>query len=142
MSLANSLRVRPIPKRSKNDRRQATRFALSLPVRYSLTHGTGWGEILNISSSGTLLTIRQPAGRGELVELNIGWPVLLDERVHLRLVARGTVVRVEGGRVAVKFERCDLRTSSSSFVRQAILPASRVSGESQSSAMAAGSSQG
>jgi len=122
MSLANSLRVRPIPKRSKSDRRQATRFALSLPVRYSLAHGRGWGEILNISSGGALLMIRRPASCGEPVELNIGWPVLLNERVHLNLVARGTVVRVEAGPIAVKFERCDLRTSSSSFVRQAILP--------------------
>ena len=112
-------------KKHNNDRRQNTRFSLSLPVRYCFSGDTGWGQILNISSAGALLTIGQACpARGELVELHIGWPVLLEDRVHLNLVAKGAVVRVYPGQAAVRFGRCDLRTSSSVFLQQAVRPLS------------------
>ena len=110
-------------KKNKNDRRQATRFTMNLPVRYCSARGLGWGKILNISSVGALLTINHPdAARGDLVELYIGWPVLLDDRVHLNLVAKGSIVRVGENCAAVKFEKCDLRTCSSTFLRHAVSP--------------------
>jgi PilZ domain-containing protein len=108
------------PRKNRNDRRNGTRFAMVLPVRYCFAGAMGWGQILNISSTGAWLSISHPAVCGDLVELYIGWPVLLNDSVHLNLVAKGAIVRVAHGRVAVKFERCDLRTSSSLFLQYAI----------------------
>jgi hypothetical protein len=95
---------------------------MRLPVRYTLGKDSGWGEILNIASGGALFTISQPVAIGRLVELCIGWPVMMHDNVHLNLVAEGAIVRVEEGRAAVRFEKREFRTCSSTFFRQAILP--------------------
>jgi len=91
---------------------------MNLPVRYTLPKSCGWGRIVNIGSSGALFTIGQPVNPGQPVELCIGWPVLLHEKVHLNLIAAGLIVRSEGGRAAVRFERCCFRTARSDFRRQ------------------------
>ena len=104
------------------DRRQNVRFPMQLSVRYHLAKGVGWGRVLNIGSGGALLTIDQPVQPGQRVELHIGWPVRQPENVHLNLIAGGTVVRVEDGRAAVRFERCHFRTASAAFRRLARLP--------------------
>lgn len=104
------------------ERRQNVRFPMKLPVRYNIAKTHGWGRIVNIGSGGALLTVDQPVKPGQRIELCIGWPVLLHEKVHLTLVAEGAVIRTEDGRAAVKFERCTFRTSNSAFRRQALLP--------------------
>ena len=96
------------------------RFPITLPVRYSLAKNCGWGRTVNIGSSGALITIGQPVRPGQLVELCIGWPVLLHEKVHLNLVASGTIVRAGEGYAAVKFEQYRFRTASSDFRRQVL----------------------
>ena len=107
--------------RPPNERRQAIRFPMGLPVRYILPEGSNWGQTLNISSRGALLTMSHATLPGEKVELYISWPVLLDENVHLSLVVAGAVVRVDERGTAVKFDRCGFRTSSSAFFRQSLL---------------------
>jgi len=104
------------------ERRQNVRFPMQLPVRYTVGGSHGWGRIVNIGSGGALFTINQPVKRGQRVELCIGWPVLLHEKIHLNLVAGGLIVRAEEGRAAVRFERAGFRTASSAFRRQALLP--------------------
>ena len=104
------------------ERRQNVRFPISLPVRFTLAETCGWGRIINIGSGGALFTLDQPVKPGQTVELCIGWPVLLHEKVHLNLVAEGLIVRVDEGRAAVSFERCHFRTASSAFRRQSLLP--------------------
>jgi hypothetical protein len=104
------------------ERRQNVRFPMQLPVRYRLAERCGWGRIINIGSGGALFTIDQPVKRGQRVELCIGWPVLLHEKVHLNLIAGGLIVRAEEGRAAVKFERSSFRTASSAFRQQSLLP--------------------
>ena len=108
--------------KNRRERRQACRYPLRLPVRYSLQRASGWGQIVNISSGGALLSVGHLAKPGEAIELQIIWPVLLNETVHLNLSAKGAVVRAGDGSAAVRFERCDFRTSSSAFLRQAFLP--------------------
>jgi hypothetical protein len=51
-------------------------------MRYSLAKSCGWGRIVNIGSGGALFTVGQPVRQGQRVELCIGWPVLLHEKVH------------------------------------------------------------
>ncbi len=121
---SRSTRDRTTPRKPKKERRQSRRFPLALPVRYNIGSLCGWGQTLNIGSGGALFSIDQPVSPGDLIELCIGWPVLLDEKVHLNLVADGVIVYLRDGRAAVKFERCAFRTSSSEFRRQAIGPES------------------
>jgi hypothetical protein len=114
----------------KSERRRNVRFPMALPVRYSLANSCGWGQIVNIGSGGALFTVGQPVRRGEPVELCIGWPVLLHEKVHLNLIAAGPIIRAEEGRAAVRFERSSFRTARSDFRRQAKLPARHGGAES------------
>ena len=101
------------------ERRRAARYPLRLPVRYSFSHVEGWGETINISSRGALIAMPDHVKLRGRVQLCIIWPALLDEQVHLNLVASGIVVRVEEGRVAARFLRCDFRTSSPALHQQA-----------------------
>lgn len=80
---------------------------------------------MNISSSGALFTTERALPLGKQVELWINWPALLLEAVHLKLVAKGPIVRVEPGRAAMKIVRHEFRTSSSSFLREASTPECR-----------------
>jgi len=121
-SQSPALRDRVTPGKRKGERRQNVRFPINLPVRYSLSKSHGWGRTVNIGSGGALFTVDQPVRPGQQVELCIGWPVLLHEKVHLNLVASGVIERVDEGRAAVSFERCAFRTASSAFRRQALLP--------------------
>ena len=95
------------------DRRKTIRFPLSLPLRCRVGKEHRWGEILNISSVGALFTTDRRLLLDTPVELYISWPVLLDEAVHLNLIARGRVVRNEPGRAALKFDRYEFRTCRS-----------------------------
>ena len=104
----------------KGERRKSTRFAMGLPVYYTVRDNSWWGHILNIGSGGALFTINQPVMPGNAVELRIGWPALVHDSVHLNLVAKGTIVRVEQGRAAVRFTMRAFRTSSSEFLKQAV----------------------
>jgi len=104
------------------ERRQNVRFPMKLPVRYTAGKIHGWGRILNIGSGGALLTIAEPVKVGQRIQLCIGWPVLLHERVHLILVADGSIIRIEDGHAAVKFERYRFRTANSEFRKQALSP--------------------
>jgi hypothetical protein len=114
----------------KPERRQNVRFPMGLPVRYSLAKSCGWGRIVNIGSGGALFTIDQSVRQGQPIELCMGWPVLLNEKVHLNLVASGVIVRAEEGRAAARFEQCSFRTASSAFRRQADVPELRGGAES------------
>ena len=95
---------------------------MALPVRYRVAKNFGWGQTINIGSGGALITIDQPVKIGQRIELSIGWPVLLHEKVHLNLVAGGSIVRVEEGRAAVRFEQCHFRTATAEFRRNAPRP--------------------
>jgi len=106
---------------------RAIRFPLKLLVRYTIDGESGWGELVNISSSGALFTTERALPLGKRAELCIDWPALLLRAVHLKLVAEGQIVRVEPGRAALKALKYEFRTSGSSFLRETSMPASRSS---------------
>lgn len=99
------------------ERQRAIRFPVRLPIRYTLANDSGWGELIDISSSGALFTTERPLPLGKRVELCIDWPALLLEKVHLKLVARGRTVRIEPGRAAITIMTHEFRTSGSAFLR-------------------------
>jgi hypothetical protein len=121
-SHAPPLRERVTLGKPKRERRRNVRFPIVLPVRYSLAKRCGWGRIVNIGSGGALFTVSQAVEPGERVELCIGWPVLLNAKVHLTLVAYGEIVRVGQGRAAVRFDQYAFRTASAEFRRVARSP--------------------
>ncbi|HVN06977.1 MAG TPA: PilZ domain-containing protein [Bryobacteraceae bacterium] len=104
------------------ENRQGPRFPMPLPLHYRLAEGSGWGRVLNIGKGGALFTIGHMVKPGQRIELRIGWPVLLDEKVHLTLVAGGVIVRAEDGQAAVRFHKCWFRTATAEFKRQALMP--------------------
>jgi hypothetical protein len=100
------------------DRRHSDRFQIEREVKYRTLskrsgEDTGGGKTVNISSSGVLFTAERMLVPGRRMELSIGWPAQLDNKTSLRLVARGRVLRWEGGRAALEIQQYEFRTQSS-----------------------------
>lgn len=69
-----------------------------------------FGESVNISSAGVLFTTPEAATPGQKVEAFIAWPVFLDNRIPLKLVIKGLIVRSTGDGAAICFEKHEFRT--------------------------------
>lgn len=99
------------------DRREADRFPIEREMRYRLSNkrdggAEGVGQTLNISSNGVLFRSSDAAlAPGKRIELSISWPARLDNRCHLRLVARGRVARIVHDEVAVEIDQYEFRTA-------------------------------
>jgi hypothetical protein len=98
--------------------RSSDRFPIRRDVRYKVldrkTYSEmGTGETINISSSGVLFSTEQPLELGTSVRLSISWPLRLDNKCGLTLVAKGKVVRCQGHLVAVSIESHEFRTQGS-----------------------------
>lgn len=50
---------------------------------------------------------------GTAIQLSLGWPVKLENRVELKLIVLGRVVRTQGNYVGVEFHRYEFRTRAS-----------------------------
>ena len=99
----------------QSDRRHSDRFPIERDVRFRVLNKRGGdeageGRTLNISSSGVLFTSEHMLIPGRRLELDISWPVQLNNRVALKLVARGRVVRFEAGRAALEIQQYEFRT--------------------------------
>jgi PilZ domain len=79
------------------------------------TEDKGEGKTINVSSCGILFTCQHQLAVGRRVRLCISWPVLLNDKVGLKLVVRGRVVRSEGGRAAIEIQQHEFRTQSASI---------------------------
>ena len=100
------------------DRRHSDRFPIEREVRYRVlnkrsSEEMGDGKTINISSSGVLFTADHMLLPGRRMELAISWPAQLNNKTALKLVARGRVVRFEGGRAAIEIQQYEFRTQSS-----------------------------
>lgn len=106
-----------VTENNQTDRRGSDRFPLEREVRYSVMNRrggdeTGEGRTINMSSSGVLITSSQMLLPGRRLELSISWPAQLNNKVALKLVARGRVVRFEQGRAAVEIQQYEFRTQA------------------------------
>lgn len=70
----------------------------------------GAGRTINMSSNGVLLVTDQAVLPGRRIELSISWPAQLNATCPLKLVARGRIVRVDGGKAAVEIHQYEFRT--------------------------------
>lgn len=68
---------------------------------------------MNMSSKGILFIDGQPLPRGTKVEVEVDWPVKLDQRVPLKLAIEGVVVRQANGSVAMLIRHYEFRISKS-----------------------------
>lgn len=99
------------------DRRLARRYPIACEIQFRII-GRGpseleSGETVNISSSGVLVNISRILTPGRKVEVLVQWPLKLSERVGLKLVIFGEVVRVETQdpiRAALRIDRHEFRT--------------------------------
>jgi hypothetical protein len=101
----------------QSDRRHSDRFPIERDVRFRILNKRGGdeageGKTLNISSSGVLFTSEHMLLPGRRLELDISWPVQLNNQVALKLVARGRVVRYEEGRAAIEIQQYEFRTQA------------------------------
>jgi hypothetical protein len=97
------------------DRRSKCRFAIRRELRYKVLEkeqivSTGTGLTLDLSSHGVAFETANKLSVGELLELSISWPVLLDETCLMQLVVCGHVVRSRRGIVACTIDRYEFRT--------------------------------
>ena len=85
------------------ERRASQRFPIERNVRYRVVgvEESGSGKTLNISSGGLLVAIDRLLSPGSGIEMEIGWPVKLDDGVSIKLVVSGRVVRSKEDNVAL-----------------------------------------
>ncbi len=98
-----------------NNRRKTSRFPIVREIRYRVStrdnlFETGVGSTVNISSSGVLFSTEKPILPGRRIEVAISWPAELNRNTALKLVARGRIVRVEGGVAAAELQNFEFRT--------------------------------
>ncbi len=110
-------RPEPVAPASQNgaERRSSDRFPIERELRFKmlskrLGDESGSGTTLNMSSGGVLFHSDKALIPGKRVEMAISWPAQLDEKCALKLVARGRIVRSEGGRTAVEIQQYEFRT--------------------------------
>ena len=96
------------------DRRLSRRFPMESQVQFRSRRArsalVGSGTTVNMSRRGVLFTTDRSLPEGEPVMLEIGWPVLLDAAVPLKLVTHGRVVWCENSHTAVRFNNWEFRT--------------------------------
>lgn len=74
------------------------------------------GESLKISSKDLLFTSSHVFLAGQVVEVSIDWPALLENGVRLTLVVEGPITRLLRGVTAMRFNRYQFRTRGRSGV--------------------------
>jgi len=100
------------------ERRRKYRYPLDLSVRFRCPLGesrvSGQGLAVNLSSGGVLVASRHQLNVGAPVEMSIEWPLLLDGKTPLQLLAVGWVLRRGDYHFAATFDRYEFRTMKSS----------------------------
>ena len=105
-----------LPAQAGRDRRAATRYRLTLGLRYvvhdrrGFVSMTGSGQTVDLSTCGVRFTADSSLETGMRVKLFIDWPALLDGAVELQLTMEGTVVRSNNNDVSLRIEHHGFRT--------------------------------
>ena len=93
-------------------------FPLSGQVQYKVVGGgkhaePGTGQAKEISSQAIAFASDEPLSVGTRLELSVSWPVRLDDKCLLKLVAQATVIRYQDGVVVAEIDRWEFRTQRS-----------------------------
>ena len=106
-------RIQVANKIAQIERRSKVRYPIDAPVTFRALNKTqiaGDGKVENMSSVGVFVISDSQVRVGTILELRMGWPTLLEERVPLQLIAVGKVVRSSASSFAVLFRRYEFRT--------------------------------
>jgi hypothetical protein len=108
--------TKPVSKKPE-ERRSKSRFPIERELRYKVLRDhrvveVGTGKTLNLSSAGVAFRADHDLTAGALVELSISWPVLLDDKCPVRLVAFGRLLRSRSGICACTIDKYEFRTQS------------------------------
>jgi hypothetical protein len=99
-----------------HNRRRHSRYPATLELKYRLATGaSGTGHAANISSGGLYFVCTEVLPMGVLIEVDLRWPALLDERQPLQLRVYGMTVRSTRAGTAMaisKYEFLTMRRSS------------------------------
>jgi hypothetical protein len=103
----------------RTDRRAADRFPIEREVHYKVLSKkrideVGTGRTVNMSSNGILFTSEHILLPGRRLEVSVSWPAQLNNQTPLKLVARGRVIRFDGGLAAIEIQQYEFRTSAKS----------------------------
>jgi hypothetical protein len=107
-----------------HDRRASNRLPIECDVHYKVLGGkksvkhVGSGKSINMSSGGVLFTTETGLLEGERIELAVSWPVQLDDRIPLKLVAIGVLVRTHETQAAMSIERYEFKTRGIDLLRK------------------------
>ncbi len=101
----------------ENERRTKKRFPIRRELRYKLLDkdevvAAGAGLTCDMASEGVAFTSSAELPPGAFIELSISWPVLLDERCAMRLIAFGRVVRSANRLTACTIDKYEFRTQA------------------------------
>jgi hypothetical protein len=97
---------------SDRERRSNARYPLRLKLTFSAVTPplcSGDGETLHISSKELLFTANESFTIGQSLRVSMDWPARLDNRISLRLVVSGQILRSGGGQAALKIEKYQFR---------------------------------
>lgn len=96
------------------ERRAKYRYPLELNVRFHTIGAAqptaGFGQTLNMSSSGMLLACVGKIAEGTRLKMFVEWPSLLNGTTPLQLITVGTVVRSTDITFSVMFDCYQFRT--------------------------------
>jgi len=110
------------------DRRTKIRYPLKCELEFrvrerdflSESHS---GRTVNISSEGFLFTTTERPLVGSEIEVALLWPAALENRIPLKLVMKGEIVRAEGDRIAVRIGSHEYRLAKNRTIKQLALAA-------------------
>ena len=108
-------------KSNLSERRASQRFLIECKAEYRAisrdgAEVSGWGQTVNVSSSGILLTVERVLSVGWRMEVRVDWPVRLHDKIPLKLVLRCQVVRSANREVALSINRYEFRTGALSGI--------------------------
>jgi hypothetical protein len=96
------------------ERRRHRRFPVALALEYRLRSGGGGsGNTLNLSSGGLCFAADRALPPGEMIEVDIRWPVAQDHQRALHLRMEGLILRSGSGGTAVSVSKFEFRAIGS-----------------------------
>lgn len=104
-----------LPEDVPAERRANVRYPFALELRYTTSRRhsplkTGTGRTIDLSSSGLRFIADRALPAGQVIEVYIDWPALLDGGVRLQLIIWGSVIRANGTEIALQIQKHGFRT--------------------------------
>jgi hypothetical protein len=106
-----------------SEQRRTARYFLSLEMTYTVfiankAVARGVGQTIDCSSAGLRFVSDQPIGVGRKLEIEVQWPMTLDDGVPLKVVFSGKSVRAENRETAIRIVGYEFRTRGLSEIPQ------------------------